>query len=727
MPEDVGKTDNQPPRKPSLLRRILTYFYDGDRPTEISPSLLARVFFLVGIYILPKGKGRVTIGRRFFRILMLVPCAAFLFLLAFYEYSTSPRFCVSCHIMKPYYEAWKTSRHNKIACVSCHYPPGTMSQLMVKFQAMSQVAKYITRTYSSKPYAEIEDASCLREGCHSERLLAGKVTFKRRIHFDHTPHLLQMRRGKKLRCTSCHSQIVVGNHIEVTEDTCFLCHFKGTKHGREENPIGGCPMCHKEPRGNIKIGNYTYNHKHFTEELKVPCQKCHLDAVRGEGAAPRDRCIVCHNEPWKLKKYGDTTFIHENHVSKRKLECSRCHEPIEHKLQKRRYVLMEGDCSQCHLNKHTGQRDLFMGVAGKGSPEIPGHMFLVKVECVACHITPTTPAESQRFKGQTFSASESACTSCHDGMYKGMVRDWISTFDGMIKEISPKKTALAGLLQTEGLDASARNKAALLYRDANYNIDLVSVGKGVHNPFYAAELLQVANRNLELAAQILGKKIPHGNGRGLLQGRYCGALCHQKTGVTVPEKAAYDGITFPHRLHAEKIAPGCTTCHSPLRHKKLLESRKLCGECHHRQDKPSCSRCHGEESSLFEGRWPTTAGTSGPPSPHRKVMDCVGCHTFGEKKTRFDVLEKCILCHDASYRKLADTIDEESGRLRATLTDLAGKLELKNASSPAVKDVLAKVRKEEAAIRRISNIHNPRVFKENVERLIDEARGALKR
>ena len=36
---------------------------------------------------------------------------------------------------------------------------------------MSQVVKYVTRTYSSKPFAQIDDSACLREGCHSKRLV----------------------------------------------------------------------------------------------------------------------------------------------------------------------------------------------------------------------------------------------------------------------------------------------------------------------------------------------------------------------------------------------------------------------------------------------------------------------------------------------------------------------------------------------------------------------------
>ena len=88
-----------------------------------------------------------------------------------------------------------------------------------------QLLKYVTATRARGPSAEIPDASCLRSGCHETRLLSGRVDFHG-IPFDHTPHLEEGRRGKTLRCTSCHSQIVQGSHMTVTTTTCFLCHFK---------------------------------------------------------------------------------------------------------------------------------------------------------------------------------------------------------------------------------------------------------------------------------------------------------------------------------------------------------------------------------------------------------------------------------------------------------------------------------------------------------------------
>ena len=104
-------------------------------------------------------------------------------LVGLWEASTSPLLCNSCHIMKPYVAAWKASKHRNVTCVQCHYPPGFRDTIWVKYQAISQVVKWATQTYNSKPFAEVEDASCLRSGCHERRLMEGKVHVQAWHHF----------------------------------------------------------------------------------------------------------------------------------------------------------------------------------------------------------------------------------------------------------------------------------------------------------------------------------------------------------------------------------------------------------------------------------------------------------------------------------------------------------------------------------------------------------------
>jgi hypothetical protein len=183
-------------------------------------------------------------AKRVLKVLVFVPLVGAVLGYAGLEYTAQPRFCVMCHYMRPFYEAWKTSGHNQVPCIQCHIPPGAKGFIRHKFAASVQLVKYVTRQYGTRPWTEVEDASCLREGCHETRLLAGKVQFGG-VEFDHGPHLTSFRRVTRLRCTSCHAQIVQGTHMTVTAGACFLCHFKNAQ---EVPEMADCRLCHKEIR-----------------------------------------------------------------------------------------------------------------------------------------------------------------------------------------------------------------------------------------------------------------------------------------------------------------------------------------------------------------------------------------------------------------------------------------------------------------------------------------------
>ncbi|OGP34220.1 MAG: hypothetical protein A2X88_06620 [Deltaproteobacteria bacterium GWC2_65_14] len=454
----------------------------------------------------PKGKqDQVHLQPRFFKFLGFLGILGLIFSVGMFEFSTSPYFCASCHIMKPYYQAWKTSSHNHVPCVDCHYPPEVREKMILKVQALTQVVKYVTRTYSSKPYAEIDDSSCLRGGCHETRLLQGQVTFKRGIKFDHKPHLGDMKRGKKLRCTSCHSQIVVGNHMEVTESTCFLCHFKGTKLGRMENPIGGCGNCHSAPEGDIQLEGATFNHKEFVGTRHVACQNCHLEAIQGAGEAKKDRCLQCHNEPGRIAFYADTDFMHKTHVTDHKIECTRCHEEIKHAV-KTSVEPLQYDCTICHEKKHNIQKQLYMGIGARGVANRPSGMFIANVDCVGCHLVPKMAESTVPFLGQTFKASETACLGCHGEDYKGVLGEWQDTVKKALDKTRPAVEKVRELARTADSSNKELRKAVQAARDAEYNYLLVLYGKGVHNVDYAVDVLEKAKADAETAAAALTGK-----------------------------------------------------------------------------------------------------------------------------------------------------------------------------------------------------------------------------
>lgn len=490
----------------------------------------------------------------------------------FFEFSASPQFCKSCHIMKPYYESWKASKHNKVGCVECHYPPsGPREYLWKKFQALSEVVKYVTRTYKSRSFAEISDSACLREGCHSKRLIEGKLTFGNGIKFDHRPHLTEPRRGRQLRCVSCHSQIMVGKHLEVTLDTCYLCHFKGMKDSRNITPIGGCTSCHEVPQKDFTLGNVKYNHKDIVTKHGVECQNCHLDAIQGEGAAPKDRCFSCHNQPDRLEKYNDTPFIHENHITKHGVACFHCHTEMTHSV-KTVTLKPKLDCAMCHTDTHFGQKDMYEGRGGRNVPDMPSPMNLARVGCQGCHDIE---------EGKTFKASEAACMKCHDEKYKGLLDDWKKELDIALKAIEPRLKEAQNILAQ--VPAGAPNLGGLkdLYNDARYNYDFVRSSTGIHNIYYSAKLLESVNDDLEKFRKESAKELSALQKASLLDGSYCATLCHAKLDVKLPEEVKYKGKDMPHSMHVDEVGT-CGSCHEIGRHKEipLKSDLSICEKCH---------------------------------------------------------------------------------------------------------------------------------------------------
>jgi len=427
---------------------------------------------------------------------------------SFAEYSMQPDFCRSCHIMEPYYQAWHKSTHSGVACGDCHFEPGWRNTLRGKFQASSQVVKYLTRTYGTKPHAEIQDASCLRSGCHEKRLIEGRARWRLtatdgepiEITFDHAPHLSGLRRGKRLKCVSCHSQIVQGEHLTVTLDTCFICHFKGLKHGRDNEVLAGCRSCHDAPKQLIKMELGLFNHQEYVGR-GVACENCHSDSINGDGQVPKQVCGTCHNKAEHLGRYGDTVFLHRNHVTDHKVECTSCHVQIEHRLGAASPDRF-GSCGTCHVGSHGGPAALYRGVGGRGVPDMPSPMARTQVDCIACHRHKQRHEDVADVVGQTFTAVGKSCVYCHGSKYDGTLAEWKQTIAKMQTASDAIYERASATVAKAGLPAPALRRAKILLADADHNRRLVRLGHGVHNVNYATALLNAANEFCKRAEEI---------------------------------------------------------------------------------------------------------------------------------------------------------------------------------------------------------------------------------
>jgi hypothetical protein len=249
--------------------------------------------------------------------LIIVVCGFAVYGYGRYVAFPSPENCKACHYIKPFYDKWATSTHKMVPCLKCH--------VYTMEKAVASQFLFLAGSANPRPLSNVPDANCLQGGCHDKRLVESKVLFtKWNISFDHKPHFSEMKRGVKLHCRSCHSDIVQGEHVRVSKNVCYLCHFKGAKPGEA---VTGCPSCHTAPKDAIKVGGKTFSH---TAALKAgkKCGQCHTQITRGEGMTPKEKCFFCHVD--RIDKIGDVKLIHEKHVGQKQVDCLWCHERIEH-------------------------------------------------------------------------------------------------------------------------------------------------------------------------------------------------------------------------------------------------------------------------------------------------------------------------------------------------------------------------------------------------------------
>jgi nitrate/TMAO reductase-like tetraheme cytochrome c subunit len=541
------------------------------------------------------------------------------------EVSSTPSFCGSCHVMTPYFESWKTSTHAEVPCVDCHIPPGVTAEFRKKYEAMSMVTRYFTGTYSTNPWAEVDDQSCLR--CHEKRLLVAEELFEG-ILFDHAPHLTQLRRGKRLRCTSCHSQIVQGSHISVTTSTCILCHFKGERLG---TGTSRCTLCHEVPTTVVEHATFRFDHSDVIR-FDMDCEGCHGTSVRGEGNVPPERCLTCHNEPDRLSELENVELLHQMHVTDHKVECTNCHLEIEHGIQTDIETL-SSDCRSCHHGGHSPQQQLYAGIGGRGGIDpMPSAMYLAGIRCEGCHI------DLPGHEGQIPKASDIACMSCHGPKYRDFYFQWKASVDQRTRAVGQM------LRQSEPLFQRASPQA---YQDALHNFHLVEEGHGVHNVAFTFRLLDRAVDLLNDArsdrnAPALSKPWPD-----LPYDSACFG-CHE--GVESRAARVFDR-RFDHSRHVIDSGIACESCH--LTHEDRTGAEHLrfgaegCSSCHHpdegAQAQAECQSCH---ETVFSRSFTTDLGDF----PHQlhvedMEMDCLTCHEQTAEAGFVRSAEVCMDCH----------------------------------------------------------------------------------
>ena len=562
--------------------------------------------------------------------------------------TSQPAFCVSCHYMIPYFESWEISTHKDVHCTECHFPPGIEGTVKGKFTALSMLVNYFTGVYKkSKPWAEISDLSCLREGCHETRLLEGIVPFKEGIKFNHEPHLLKDRRGKHLRCTSCHSQIVQGSHMKVTEETCFLCHFKDQPEGAH---MTDCKLCHLPPTA-ADSANVIFDHTHQLEN-NIDCTLCHGQMVTGDGDVPKDRCSYCHAEIGKLERYSETIELHEIHISEHKVDCNHCHNTMQHKSIARTGSI-KPECKSCHVDRHLDQYSLFSGQGAIGVDPLPSQMFHNGLGCKACHII--LPDDWEENPGQAIAhAGPASCNPCHKEDYYTLYMQAKPVLDKQVKETAREIKYFKQ--NTSGARADS------ILSVCEHNLKILSVGHPIHNLEYADRIIHEIDRSLS----ILQNKKPEPRSLPDTTSARC-LKCHFGQDEVFVQ---HNNKLFSHRNHVHNAKLSCKECHIEEKpnHGDLKEG-SFCMECHHKPAAVSCEPCHSAQRNLIRAEG--VFADYSPDIMYEAELTCRDCHLVEGIKVHRPGKENCESCHEPGYwknlQKSQNEFQQEMTRLEAKL------------------------------------------------------------
>lgn len=339
------------------------------------------------------------------------------------EYYTSrPRFCGSCHIMQPYYASWAADVHATKAgarCVDCHYAPGEQHTIKAKMRGLSQVVTYFSgRAGGRRPRPQVQDSSCLREGCHKIPDFIEKPHLVRDVKFVHKKHLepdTAAANENRQQMLALRQQLMRALDPAAVQQVDRLTIRLEDPNELEETvrrllePIGQAGMVrqaadyvscvrrdirYRQVANNLRCTTchaYTGSAEHFTARLST-CYACHFTGQPFN--TDTGQCLKCHNPP------QIQVPVHSKTLSQVVGEARKA-DTMDHSV-----IIEKGvDCRSCHA-------DLVKGT-GRVSRD----------RCAACHDLARYFTEFDQAPGpETVTTLHdkhvaelyAACTDCHD-------------------------------------------------------------------------------------------------------------------------------------------------------------------------------------------------------------------------------------------------------------------------------------------------------------------------
>ncbi len=315
-------------------------------------------------------KGKIIIAVLLLAILGGVGYASF----RFYDFTqTNPNFCVSCHLMKPAFEAWEASVHQQINCHECHHlAVDEMNQLLISF-----VFHRPTEVPDRHGKIIVPWKYCLQ--CHwesNEEYSDAPQINKSRLHAKH--YFME-----QIECSKCHGYIT---HEFVPEARfCIKCHQGKVVHGMGMKEIA-CLNCHTDRTPDLRPG-------------RNKCLFCHGDERIREMLAEGDTLDVTHYKPPK-ETVEKAIKIDVPKDAPMQFQCYLCHKPHEDARPD------WGNCLSCHRNiLEVGKHGMHIEYFGAKCEDCHRpHSWTVtearaKVVCVKCHGKDKVPSPKQFLSG----------------------------------------------------------------------------------------------------------------------------------------------------------------------------------------------------------------------------------------------------------------------------------------------------------------------------------------
>jgi hypothetical protein len=282
--------------------------------------------------------------------------------------ASSEAACSSCHTMKPYAEATKTSQHASVGCRQCHGADAQASIALTSRVLGRMLPAWLKGAESlTGPGTLVPSAACL--SCHADILDVETESMGMRIKHGSCV-------GESGDCDDCHTSATHGDAVRwprqpVMED-CILCH-------QDQGGPTECDSCHEGKLQTERLAQGPWQVTHGPEWKKNhgsgtlrTCMTCH----------PDDYCVDCHGI--ELPHAVDFGKLHGVIARQTPDSCVTCHDG-------------SAFCTACHgieMPHPDGFLAQHPDVAQGYSDKMCLNCHRAK-DCDACHVKHTHPGNTE--------------------------------------------------------------------------------------------------------------------------------------------------------------------------------------------------------------------------------------------------------------------------------------------------------------------------------------------